>query len=210
MCESEVGLHVVHPNFDSVAFLDAADEERVALDFGDAVAVAPDDGSVRWETALEQGTYTTPVVGEELVFVAGSEGLLQAVEPDGIVRWSRNIRGNQSAPAVADGTVYVISDNDDALFALDAATGDERFRTGLGPTVDHRPAVGGDTAYVLGYNDGQALFVVDTETGDIQRTIALGGANSPYIDTNAGVSLADDAVYLTGEWGDGSGVFRVG
>ena len=173
-------------------------------------ALDPADGSVRWTAELEQGTYATPVVGDAQVFVAGSDGLLQAVGKDGTERWSQAVPGNQSAPAYADGTVYAVADTGDYLDAYDAETGDRRFRTGLGPTVDHKPAVGGDAIYLLGYDDGAALFVVDATSGDIRRTVPLDGPNTPAVDTNAGVSLADGAVYLTGERGDGSGLFRVG
>ena len=187
----------------------ATPETVYAESDGALYAVDPADGSVRWETPLDQGTYTTPVVGDESVFVAGSDGLLQAVGKDGTERWSQMVPGNQAAPALADGTVYVVADEGDYLDALDADTGERRFRTGLGPTVDHRPAVGGDAVYLLGYDDGAALFVVDAASGELRRTVPLGGPNTPPVDTNAGVSLADDAVYLTGEQGDGSGVFRV-
>lgn len=176
---------------------------------GTLYALEPADGAVRWECSLEQGTYVTPVVEGEMVFVAGSDGLLQAIRTDGTKEWSRVIAGNQAAPAVAHGTVYVVADSGGTLFALDAATGTERFRTDLGPAVDHRPAVGGDAVYVLGYDDGRSLFVVNAETGAVRRTVPLWRPNTASVDTNMGVSLADDAVFMTGERGGRAGVFRV-
>lgn len=188
----------------------ATPETVYAASDGILHAVDPADGSVRWATELEQGTYATPVVGESVVLIAGTDGLLQAVGHDGTERWSQQVPGNQAAPALADGTVYTVADTGDYLDALDAETGERRFRTGLGPTVDHRPAVGGDALYLLGNDDGQALYVVDAASGETRRTVPLDGPNTPAVDTNAGVSLADDAVYVTGERGDGSGVYRVG
>ena len=178
---------------------------------GGLYALSPADGSVQWEHPLEQGTYTTPVVGEEVVLVAGSDGLLQAVGRDGTERWQRVVEGNQSAPAVANGVVYVIADTGGILHAVDAATGEHRFRTDLGVTVDHRPAVGGDAVYALGTDDeGRALYVVDAVTGDVRRTVSLTGPNTSPVETNGGVSLADDAVYLTSDHSDRWGVFRLG
>jgi len=176
---------------------------------GTLYALEPADGSVRWETPLTQGTYVSPVVGEETIFVAGSDGLVQAVDRDGEAQWERTVRGNQAAPAVANGTVYVVADRGGTLNALEAATGAVEFRTSLGSAVDHRPAVGDDAVYVLGYDDGYALYVVDAAGGDVRRTVPLGDRETPSVDTNNGVSLADDAVYLTGVRDGRPGVFRV-
>lgn len=189
----------------------ATSESVYAESDGGLYALSPADGSVQWERSLEQGTYATPVVGEEVILVAGSEGLLQAVGRDGTERWQRVVEGNQSAPALANGVVYVIADKGGILHALDAATGERHFRTDLGVAVDHRPAVGGDAVYAIGTDDrGRALYVVDAATGDVRRTVPLSGPDNPSVETNGGVSLADEAVYLTSDHSDNWGVFRLG
>jgi outer membrane protein assembly factor BamB len=66
---------------------------------------------------------------------------------------------------VADSTVYAGS-WDGYLYAVDAETGDERWRFETGDWVESSPSVADGTVYV-GSND-RNLYAVDAETGDEQ------------------------------------------
>lgn len=67
-----------------------------------------------------------------------------------------------SSPAVANGTVFVGSD-DDNLYAIDAATGQERWRFSTGGDVDSSPAVMDGTVY-FGSFDGN-IYALDAASG---------------------------------------------
>jgi len=56
-------------------------------------------------------------------------------------------RGHQVPPAVSDGIVYVGSD-DTRLYALDAGSGEEKWRFQCDDYVDSSPAVVDGTVYV--------------------------------------------------------------
>ena len=63
-----------------------------------------------------------------------------------------------SSPAVVDGVVYVGSD-DDHVYALDAASGQLRWRYQTGNDMDSSPAVVDGVVYV-GSEDGYVYAVV--------------------------------------------------
>ncbi|MEF8827254.1 MAG: PQQ-binding-like beta-propeller repeat protein, partial [Halapricum sp.] len=66
----------------------------------------------------------------------------------GTQRWSHETDGGiRSSPAVADGVVYVGS-NDGNVYALDADDGTERWTFQTGQRVRSSPAVTSDAVYV--------------------------------------------------------------
>lgn len=67
-----------------------------------------------------------------------------------------------SSPVVADGTVYIGS-NDHRMYALDARTGRLIWRRDVDGEVDSRPAVADETVYI-GSDDGK-VYAVNASTG---------------------------------------------
>ena len=98
-------------------------------------------------------------------------GVGQAKLPDQLqVRWTFKCKESvEGAPAIAAGVVYVPS-LDKNLYALDLATGKEKWRTKLGP-LKASPAVKGDKVYVGDLNgkfycltaaDGKVVWTFET------------------------------------------------
>ena len=103
-----------------------------------------------------------------------------------------------SSPAVADGTVYVGSD-DDSLYALTASDGEKQWAFPTNGNVESSPAVADGTVYV-GSDDG-TLYAVDGATGDEVWSVRLGDGieSSPavvegtvYVGTDGGTVYALD------------------
>jgi outer membrane protein assembly factor BamB len=84
-----------------------------------------------------------------------------AVKPDGTLRWKFS-PGNvhcASPPAIGpDGTVYA-GCQDDAIYALDGATGVKRWEFRTGGDVDGTPALGADGTIYVGADD-KALHIL--------------------------------------------------
>jgi outer membrane protein assembly factor BamB/predicted nucleic acid-binding Zn ribbon protein len=94
---------------------------------------------------------------------SGAAGVTNAT-PQGLVEWAFTTDGAiNSSPAVANGTVYFGS-RDGKVYALDAASGQERWQYQTGSWVDSSPAVVGGIVYV-GSNDGN-LYALDANTGE--------------------------------------------
>lgn len=107
-------------------------------------------GKVRWEKTVHAGTPPMPVHlknsygaetpvtdGERVYALFGGVGVF-ALTLDGADVWSKRIEprrmrfgwGTAASPALHDGRLFVVNDNDDhaEIFALDAKTGDELWR----------------------------------------------------------------------------------
>jgi len=103
-------------------------------------------------------------------------------------QWSYQTGGAvNSSPAVADGTVYVGS-SDDNVYALDAADGTEQWSYQTGDDVFSSPAVADGTVYV-GSNDNN-VYALDAADGTEQWSYQTGSEvfSSP--------AVADGTVYV--------------
>lgn len=99
------------------------------------------DGTVRWEFDVPGRIRTLPQVADGVVYTAGDDGTVTAVDDDGTERWSFDTgHPVRRELAVSGGTVYVGS-VDDLVYALDAKTGrvewgyKNREPTSLSPTI---------------------------------------------------------------------------
>ena len=81
------------------------------------------------------------------------------------LRWSYLPGNYASSPAVADGTVYLGSD-DRKVYALDAATGRLRWSFTTGDGIYAGPAVSGGIVYI-GSDDGK-LYALNAATGQLR------------------------------------------
>jgi eukaryotic-like serine/threonine-protein kinase len=162
----------------------------------------------RWRASTGGRVRSSPAVADGRVYVGSADGRVYAFDlATGALKWrydtegvqldSRNFgydrRTVQSSPAVSGGTVFVGA-RDGFLYAIDAATGQLRWR------FDHKiswvntsPAVR-DTVVYAGSSDGQFVQAVHTGTGrELWRAKAGVTWSSP--------AVAGDVVYA----GDGAG-----
>jgi outer membrane protein assembly factor BamB len=100
-----------------------------------------------------------------------------------------------SSPAVVNGLVYIGSKSG-FLFALDAGTGDERWRANLGDyIVRSSPAVVDSQVYI---GAGYSLFSLDATTGDETwrgRTSFSGSSSPSFFDGTVFVASQSSSVY---------------
>jgi outer membrane protein assembly factor BamB len=107
------------------------------------------------------------------------------------VIWSVPTGGSiESSPAVADGAVFVGSD-DGNLYAIDAATGVVRWAAPTGGGVFGSPAVGDGVVYDT--SGDNHLYAFDESTGDVRWSVDMGGA-AP---TRTSPALVGDVVVAT-------------
>lgn len=112
------------------------------------------DGATRWSTSLgAHGAGVAPVSdGERVYLVLGDAGRALALDATtGDAAWSADLSGvvDESAPALADGTLYVGLER--GVAALDASSGEEQFRVRKPGTanVGSSPVLAGGTLYVI-------------------------------------------------------------
>lgn len=85
----------------------------------------------------------------------------------GALVWKRDHHGSWviASPAVAGGTVYYTTSDEQKLYAVDAGTGAVRFRFPYGTFAYSSPAIAGNVAY-FGSFDGR-LYGVDISSGNV-------------------------------------------
>jgi polyvinyl alcohol dehydrogenase (cytochrome) len=186
---------------DSLVALDVATGEEVwhrQFTEGDAWSIA-ETGGQDADVGAIPNVFT--VDGIDAVGVGDKAGVYRALDRDtGEVLWAAELTpgglqgGVMASAAVAEGVVYVASNDssqDADLIALDADTGDERWRVGVG-------------AHVTGpvtWADG-VLYLAD-DSGRIAAYDAAGGArlwsHEVAFPAAGGISVVDGTVY--GGWG---------
>lgn len=102
------------------------------------------DGTVQWDYAPDGFVASSPSLGADHVYAADTAGTVFALDPvDGRRQWqiTFDIASSTvpSAPAVADGTVVI--GVGDTLRALDATTGDQRWRFRTDGPITGAPVV---------------------------------------------------------------------
>jgi outer membrane protein assembly factor BamB len=154
-------------------------------------------GTLRWRFQTDGGTIDgVPTVANDLVYVGVQDGpyagSVYALEAStGAVRWRvHDSMHAYSAPAVADGVLYVGS-TEGSVAALDARTGTVRWRFQTDGPVGSLPAVANGVVYAA-FNDG-SVYALNAKTGAqrwrFQTDGAQGMAPSPVV--------ANGAVYVS-------------
>jgi len=120
------------------------------------------------------------------------------------VLWSFSTSGNpvDSSPAVADGKLYVGSENGN-IYCLDAQTGRQIWLNFKIDSATHSPAISNGFLYICDSNN--LVYCLDAQTGKINWTFSMGaGGTSPAIANGyVYVSSAGETLYcldaLTGQ-----------
>src|SRR5262245_35180509 len=78
--------------------------------------------------------------------------------------WRRNVQVFRSSPVVVDGVLYIGSDSDKGVVALDSATGVVLWTSHTGNIVQSTPTVDGGVVYV---GSGRSVLALDAHTGTV-------------------------------------------
>lgn len=128
---------------------------------GQITALNAETGREFWQVRLKAEVHATPAIVGNRVFVVTTTPEIVVLDLEtGAVIW-RAEAGGAASPAVADGMVY-IGGEDQAVRALDAASGQERWSTPLGYPIASSPASAGDLVYIA---SGPTITALDAESG---------------------------------------------
>lgn len=116
-----------------------------------------------WTFQADAGIRTTPVPGDDTVYVGSQDGTVYAIdEGTGEPVWEYETGDAvDSSPALVDGVVYVGS-RDGNVYALDADEGEPLWSFETGGGVVSSPAVSEGTVYV-GSTDGSLYALADRD-----------------------------------------------
>lgn len=145
---------------------------------GNVYALEAATGKECWRFQTGGPVQGSPAVMEGTVFVGSRSAAVFALDAaTGTLKW-RSPHPNGSwvlgSPAIARGLVLVGSSDEQFLQALDAATGQERWRVTTRYRMLGSPVVAGDV--VLCGSEGAYLFALDLATG---LMLGMGAAEGP-------------------------------
>lgn len=190
------------------AYVGSDDGTLYALDaagVANCSAGPPRTCSPLWTAATGGPVRSSPAVSDGMVYVGSDDAKLYAFDAAGLLncsagpprtclaRWVTTTGGIvRSSPVVADGVVYVGSD-DGGLYALHATTGMVVWKTITGAAVRSSPAVAGGVVYVG--SDDQAVYALNAATGAVLWKTTTGAAvrSSPALANGVVYAGSDDA-----------------
>lgn len=128
------------------------------------VAYDASDGATVWDADRPAG-YLAVDADRDRLYTAGDAGVVHAFDArSGDHQWSFETGARTAPPGVAPAgeTIYAATSTPDqpgTLFALDAATGDERWQAPIAKPADlSAPAVGADHVFVASFGERSGLF----------------------------------------------------
>lgn len=191
---------------DGTVFLKSDDEVFYALDAA--------DGSVTWRVRADIGTWPSPALDADRVYVgsgeSGETGAVSAfARSGGDLVWQTEVGGGvYSAPALAGGTLYVQSDS--SLYAFAPSTGDIRWQQSFEFDDGHGPAVAEGTVYVAGDIgfDQSRCYALDAATGDQQWHVDLPNEASAPTVAGGRVFVASQDQFRALDAADGTELWR--
>jgi outer membrane protein assembly factor BamB len=189
-------------------------------DDGNVYAVDAESGRQIWQRSTRGPVPSTPAVANGIVYVTSYDGSFYALNADsGALKWkfatggerrfeAKGLHGMQpkdqtiadpfdiylSSPVVADGVVYFGS-GDGNVYALDASTGDLRWKFKTGNVVHASPAFSDGVIFVGSWDS--YLYAVDAKSG--KERWRFHGGEDPLIHNQVGFqsspAVVDGVVY---------------
>lgn len=180
----------------------------VATLAGSLVALAREDGAKRWELALGDRVYSTPLVADDgTVFVGSDAKKLVAVSKDGAALWRLEVDGEvDSGPVLSrDGNVVFAAGSN--VYCVRRG-GDLAWRFATKGKVFTAPAVTGDGLVVFGAQDDHVRAL--TSAGALAWATDLGSDvdGAPAIDDAGGIFVGTDKGEIVRLDARGAVVFR--
>ncbi|RPJ83899.1 MAG: hypothetical protein EHM18_12890 [Acidobacteria bacterium] len=153
----------------------------VGSDDGFLYALDARTGSQKWRFQAGKGIRSKPAVGSEAVCFLSDDGYLYALDrTSGKLKWKfdthtalvpHTVLGDndsrwdylQSSPAIADGLVFVGSGNSN-FYAVDMASGQEKWHYTAGDSVRSSPRVVGNTVFFASWDN--FVYALNAATGE--------------------------------------------
>jgi outer membrane protein assembly factor BamB len=160
---------------------------------GHVVALWPEDGAKVWSARLPVGCALPLAARRGHVLAHGFDGTLRSLNAkDGSLAWQRPLGPPKFGPVAAESLVLASLETE--LIALDAVSGEERWRFAAATPITAGPATNADRVYV---SAGSALHVLDATSGAKLQELTLPREQSskPTATPAGALLVSGDALY---------------
>lgn len=148
-------------------------------------SVAQDDGILRWKFQTGGAIAGAPAVTDSAVIVAGRGRAVHALNlEDGSLLWSFEMQADLpiatswnffTAAPVVDGDQVLVGSGDGFLYALDLATGRQRWKFLTGDSIRAAPLVVDETVYLASGDD--YVYALSSSDGSLHWKFATDGVD---------------------------------
>lgn len=161
-----------------------------------AEAYDAETGERRWQQEVDGDVVCSPTATDERILFPDTTGVTALDPEEGTEQWRFDHGGNVTnagAVAVADGTMFVVSDTEaQLLHAVDVTTGEAKWQT-EGVAREATPVVADGVVYLA--SGGHDLVAVDAETGALNwRFETEWGVGTP--------AVSDGILFVSGAYRD--------
>lgn len=171
-----------------------------AMRAGASEPLGEDRLSLHWKfatadrrTEVEPQEFAGSAVYADTIYTGSQSGWFFALRAtNGAVRWRKQIGAVVSTPVVSAG-VLLIGTADGTLLALDAQTGDEKWRYQSRGPIEQSPAPAGDV--VVFSNEADQVVAVDALTGKFKWQYKGETPEEYTLRGHAGVAVDNDLLY---------------
>ena len=129
-----------------------------------------------WVFKAGRRVHCSPAIAKGAVFFGDDSGMFYALDAEtAMVRWAVKTGGRVlSAPLVSEGIVYFFTAEGKFLYALDAASGREKWKAEASPYYSSSPSLAGNVLYVG--DRVNRLEAFNARTGEKIETLGLSGS----------------------------------
>lgn len=191
--ENEMGISFLQSRLSSRASPTVVDSTVFAVSQGTIYAVEASEGDEIWSVDIS-GSTNNSVGNKEISFLKHSDGPRRKKRDGTSITPLQVSYETRSSPTVLDGTVFVVGEAD--IYALDAASGDEIWSTGLDSEAASSPTVADGTVFVPTYD---ILYALRAATGEDVWTSDIGpgtGSSPTVVDGTLFIGRADSLLAL--------------
>ena len=182
----------------------AGDVLYIGTATGRLIALDMESGETIWRYELqsedtERAIYGPPTVADGTVYVGGYDGVLYAIDTDGVEEWRERLGGAIiGGPVVVDNTILVGS-SDGYMYAIDIQDQIREWRFLTGHKVWSTPAVADGVVYfgsldhnlyAVNLEDGSERWHFETQGAVVAQPVVSGGR--VYVGSFDGVFYAVD------------------
>lgn len=161
------------------------------------VAINVADGSERWRAIPEVDVTSAPTVADDSIYVGSSFGdneLIALDTADGSVRWRFEAAEWIPTPAATTETVYIGGGETNAVYAIDAQSGEQVWSTETSASMTISPTVVDETVYIP--DNRGTLYAFRTSDGAEQWRVQLESLSDSSITHISSVAATTETVYI--------------
>jgi outer membrane protein assembly factor BamB len=156
--------------------------------------------SLKWKfetadrlTEIAPQEFASAAVSADTLYIGSASGTFYALRAtDGHIRWKKPIGSVACAPLVDRGFLYIAT-SDGFVIAVDAQTGQEKWRYQSRGAIEQTPEASGD--YIIFSNEADQVVALDATSGKFKWQYKSETPEEYTLRGHAGVTIDGDLIY---------------